>query len=45
MNKKVNEHFETLDEIEERLVTRCQVLETMTSEIKNLTNYYWLNSD
>ncbi|NEO69710.1 IS630 family transposase [Moorena sp. SIO3H5] len=41
----VNESFKTIDEIEERLVTRCQLLHTMTSEIKNLTNYHWLTYD
>ena len=39
----VNEHFETLDELEEVLVKRCHVLsDKMQSEIKNLTNYHWL---
>jgi transposase len=32
----VNEYFETIEEIEEILITRCQYLETMTNEIKNL---------
>jgi transposase len=41
----VNEHFETLEDLEEILVTRCQVLETMTSTIKNLTDYHWLTYD
>jgi transposase len=41
----VNEHFETIEEIEEILVTRCQYLETMTSEINNLTNYHWPTYD
>ena len=31
----VNEYFETIEEIEEILITRCQYLETMTNEIKN----------
>ena len=37
----VNEYFETIEEIEEILITRCQYLETMTNEIKNLTNYHF----
>ncbi|NET61459.1 MAG: IS630 family transposase [Symploca sp. SIO2E6] len=41
----VNEYFESIEEIEEKLIIRCQCLETMTSEIKNLTNYHWLNYD
>ena len=41
----VNEHFETIEEIEELLVTRCQCLENMTSTIKNLTDYHWLTYD
>ena len=41
----VNEYFETIEEIEEILITRCQYLEIMTNEIKNLTNYHWLTYD
>jgi transposase len=41
----VNEYFETIEEIEEILITCCQYLETMTNEIKNLTNYHWLTYD
>ena len=41
----VNEYFETIEELEEILITRCQYLETMTNEIKNLTNYHWLTYD
>jgi hypothetical protein len=41
----VNQYFETIEEIEEILITRCQYLETMTNEIKNLTNYHWLTYD
>ena len=38
----VNEDFETLEEIEEILVIRCNFLrEEMKEEIKNMTNYYW----
>lgn len=40
----VNECFESLDEIEELLVKRCNVLSNMKEEIKNLTNYHWLCS-
>ncbi len=40
----VNEYFETIEEIEEILVDRCNCLrEEMQSEIKNLTDYHWLN--
>lgn len=45
MNKSVNEHFETIEDIEEVLVARCLVLEKMTSEVKKLTNYHWLVYD
>ncbi|MDB9416501.1 IS630 family transposase, partial [Microcystis aeruginosa CS-556/03] len=41
----VNAYFETIEEIEEILITRCQYLETTTNEIKNLTNYHWLTYD
>jgi transposase len=41
----VNEYFETIEERSEILITRCQYLETMTNEIKNLTNYHWLTYD
>ncbi len=40
----VNEHFETINEIEELLVNRCNVLREMKEEIRNLTHYHWLNS-
>ena len=40
----VNEHFETINEVEELLVQRCNVLREMEEEIRNLTHYYWLNS-
>ena len=40
----VNEHFETINEIEELLVKRCNVLREMKEEIRNLTHYHWLNS-
>ena len=38
----VNEHFETIDEIEELLVKRCNFLREMKEEIRNLTHYHWL---
>ncbi|CCI38143.1 hypothetical protein [Microcystis aeruginosa] len=38
----VNEYFETIEERSEILITRCQYLEKITNEIKNLTNYHWL---
>lgn len=40
----VNECFQSLDEIEELLVKRCNVLSNMKAEIRNLTNYHWLGS-
>ena len=40
----VNKHFETLSELEEALIRRCCHLQEMKEEIKNLTNYHWLNS-
>lgn len=39
----VNEYFETINEIEEILVKRCNVLSQMKEEIRNLTHYHWLN--
>jgi transposase len=38
----VNHIFETIDEIEEILVERCNTLNNMKKEIKDLTNYHWL---
>ena len=39
----VNEHFNSIEEIEEILVKRCcYVEENMREEIKNLTDYHWL---
>ena len=35
---QVYEYFETIEERSEILITRCQYLETITNEIKNLTN-------
>ncbi|MDY7024451.1 MAG: hypothetical protein AAFO04_29085 [Cyanobacteria bacterium J06592_8] len=40
----VNEYFESLDEIEDVLVRRCNTLREMKEEIKNLTFYHWLTS-
>lgn len=38
----VNKSFDNLDDLEEVLVERCQILgTTMTEPIKNLTNYHW----
>ena len=39
----VNEHFESIQEVEETLVKRCNILMEKQEEIKNLTNYHWLN--
>jgi transposase len=38
----VNQHFETIDKIEDILTKRCCVLSEMREEIRNLTNYHWL---
>jgi transposase len=38
----VNEYFETIEELEEVLALRCNVLREMKAEIKNLTHYHWL---
>jgi transposase len=38
----VNEHFETIEQMEEVLAVRCVTLQNMREEIKNLTNYHWL---
>lgn len=39
----VNRHFETIDEIEDLLIKRCNVLSNMKEEIRNLTNYHWFS--
>lgn len=39
----VNEYFETIEELEEVLVLRCNVLREIKAEIKSLTHYHWLN--
>lgn len=39
----VNQYFETIEELEEVLVLRCNKLGEMKQEIKNLTDYHWLN--
>ncbi|NEP54873.1 MAG: hypothetical protein F6K65_41255 [Moorea sp. SIO3C2] len=38
----VNEHFETIDDMEKTLVSRCNILSEMKEEIRNLTDYHWL---
>lgn len=38
----VNQSFETINEIEDILMQRCNILDDMREEIKNLTNYHWL---
>lgn len=38
----VNQYFETIEELEEVLVLRCNKLGEMKQEIKNLTDYHWL---
>ena len=40
----VNQNFETIDEIEKILSSRCNTLTDMKQEIKNLTNYHWLTT-
>lgn len=39
----VNQCFETIDEIENILMKRCNVLSEMKEEIRDLTYYRWLN--
>jgi transposase len=39
----VNQCFETIDDIEAALISRCNVLGQMTTEIKKLTYYHWLS--
>lgn len=36
-----NKTFDSLEELEEILLDRCQILSSMESEIKNLTFYHW----
>jgi transposase len=38
----VNEYFETIEDVEEVLVLRCNVLSYMKAEIKSLTHYHRL---
>ncbi len=39
----VNEHFDSIEEIEEILAQRCCYIEdNMREEIRKLTDYYWL---
>lgn len=38
----VNKTFDKIDDLEEVLVERCQILSTtMTEQVKNLTHYHW----
>ena len=37
----VNEHFDTLEQLETVLALRCCVLSEMKAEISALTNYHW----
>ena len=38
----VNQYFKTIDEIEDILVKRCCVVSDMRDEVRQLTNYHWL---
>jgi transposase len=38
----VNQSFENIDEIENILAKRCNILNDMQKEIRDLTNYHWL---
>lgn len=38
----VNKYFETINDIEEVLAKRCNLLSEMKQEIRNLTYYHWL---
>jgi len=40
----VNQSFKTINEIEDLLMKRCNILNDMQEEIKNLTNYHWLKT-
>jgi transposase len=40
----VNQHFKSIDEIEDILAERCCVLTKMRDEIRNLTDYHWLKN-
>jgi hypothetical protein len=39
----VNQHFESIDQLEKVVAKRCCVLQEMREEIKKLTNSHWLN--
>ncbi|WP_446682374.1 hypothetical protein [Cyanobacterium sp. HL-69] len=40
----VNQYFESIEEIEDILIQRCNFLrQEMQEEIRKLTNYHWLN--
>jgi transposase len=41
----VNQTFENIDEIETILVKRCNILNDMQKEIRDLTNYHWLATE
>jgi hypothetical protein len=38
----VNEYFENIEDLEDVLAKRCCILQYLKQEIKNLTNYHWL---
>lgn len=38
-----NQHFESIEQLEDVLASRCCHLQEMTTEIKNLTDYHWFN--
>jgi hypothetical protein len=37
----INQHFESIEQLEEVVAKRCCVLQEMREEIKKLTNYYF----
>jgi transposase len=37
-----NEHFETLEQLEDILAARCCILQGMTEQLEKLTHYHWL---
>jgi hypothetical protein len=39
----VNQHFESIDQLEYVVAKRCCVLQEIREEIKKLTNYHLLN--
>ena len=40
----VNQSFETIDEIENVLMKRCNILNDMQEEVRNLTDYHCLKA-